>query len=64
MDKKNMHTFYQLGKKMCIFPPFFIPFQSFFPPNTLFGHIFIGSNRKIYNPMYNIMRSFYEEFRI
>ena len=34
-----MHTFYQLGKKY-VFPPFFIPFQSFFFPNLLFGHIF------------------------
>ena len=35
-----MHTFYQLGKNMH-FPPFFIPFQSFFFPNLLFDHIFV-----------------------
>ena len=38
---------------------FFIPFQSFFSPNMIFGHIFGfalppgawgGSNRKIYTP--------------
>ena len=47
---KNMHTFHQLGEKyayflpigekICVFPPFFIPFQYFFSPNLLFGHIF------------------------
>ena len=45
-----MHTFHQLGEKyayflpigekICVFPPFFIPFQYFFSPNLLFGHIF------------------------
>ena len=34
-----MLTFYQLGENMN-FPPFFIPFQYFFSPNLLFGHIF------------------------
>ena len=44
--------FTNMGK---IAPLFFIPFQSFFSPNLLFGHIFAppregggGSNRKIY----------------
>ena len=48
---ENMHTFYQIGEKICIFSPFLIPFQSFFSPNMIFGHIFArGSNIKIYTP--------------
>ena len=50
MDKKNMHTFYQLGKKMCIFPPFFIPFQSFFPPQHVIWPYFYWVKQKNIQP--------------
>ena len=30
---------FNLEKKICI-SPIFVPFQSFFPPNLLFGHVF------------------------
>ena len=37
---KNMHTFYQLGKKYEFPPLFSFPFYHFFFPNMLFSHIF------------------------
>ena len=36
---KNMHNFYQLGKKYAFSPLFLSPFNHFFP-NLLSGHIF------------------------
>ena len=34
------------------FPPFFIPFQSFFSPNLLFRHIFFwGGQTEKYTPL-------------
>ena len=47
---ENIYTFYQLGGKNMHFPPFFIPFQSFFPP-TCYLAIILESNRKIYTPV-------------
>ena len=37
---KKYAYFLQIVGKICTSPPFFIPFQSFFFPNMLFGHIF------------------------
>ena len=43
--------FLPIGEKICIPPLFvFIPFQSFFPPNMIFGHIFWGQTEK-YTPL-------------
>ena len=36
---KKYAYFLPIGGKICIFYPFFTPFQSFFSPNMLFGHI-------------------------
>ena len=54
---KKYTFFLPIGEKICIIPHFFIPFQYFFPPNLLFGHICPpppgvgGSNRKICTPV-------------
>ena len=49
---ENICILFTIWRKICISPPFFIPFQAFafFPPNLLFGHIFAPSNRK-YTPL-------------
>ena len=47
-----MHTFYQQGKKYAFSPLFSSPFQSFFSPNMLFGHIF-GVKQKNIHPWNN-----------
>ena len=67
----NFQTFFlkfcifkSIGKKICIFPPFFIPFQSFFSPNLLFGHIFAsqpgggGVKQKNIHPCINVCSTF------
>ena len=46
---KKYAYFLPIGE-ICIFAHFFIPFQSFFSPNILFGHIF-GQTEK-YTPLY------------
>ena len=43
--------FLPIGEKICIFPPFFIPFQSFFSPNMVFGNIFANKQTKKYTPL-------------
>ena len=46
-----MHTFYQLGKKLCISPPFFIPFQSFFFPQPDIWPVGGGGQTEKYTPL-------------
>ena len=41
---KNMHTFYQLGKKYS-FSPLFYPLSIIFFPKLVFGHIFDNNNK-------------------
>ena len=47
---KRYAYFLPIGGKKWIFPPFFIPFQSFFFPNMLFGYIFAPPKQKNIHP--------------
>ena len=65
---KNMHTFTnQLGERYAFTRPFIIPFQSFFPPNMLFGHIFVpppgaGGQTEKYTPLEKFLKWYWTHF--
>ena len=47
-----MHNVYLLGGIYAFPPIFLIPFQIFFFPSLLFGHIFAGCQTEKYTPMF------------
>ena len=53
---KNMHNFYQLGKKYAFSPLFVSPLNNFFPQPVIWPYFCPpggGANRKIYTPVLN-----------
>ena len=51
---KNIHTFYQLGKKYAFPPPLSYLLSIIFFPNLIFGHIFALLPRAHYTPLSSV----------